>query len=136
MPVCLSLSFKMIRSHSGPGPGPGSGPAFCRSFLLLIIVFRIFWSSAFAACYYPNGRDKNLRFSREVYQPCDSGDEHSMCCALNRAYPDRCRSDGLCFSVVDLNVWRDSCTDPTWKSSSCVQLCNSGIGIQIFSSDP
>lgn len=120
----------MIDSHSSPGPGRGPGLAYSRALLVLFTVSILFWSSAHAACYRPNGTDLNAGLSKEVYQPCDSGDEHSMCCALNRSVTDRCRSDGLCFSTWDSNVWRVGCTDPTWKSSSCIKLCISGIGIQ------
>lgn len=117
-----------------PRSSPGSGPilAYSRLLPLLISVFNIFYSSSRAACYYPNGSDENARLSVEVYQPCDSGDEHSMCCALNRTIADKCRKDGLCVSTWDSNIWRDGCTDPTWKSSSCIKLCASGEGIRNF----
>ena len=105
---------------------------YSRFLILLISVFNLFYSSSRAACYYPNGSDLNARLDQEVYQPCDPGDEHSMCCALNRPFPDKCRNDGLCYSTYDSNVWRDGCTDPTWKSSSCVKLCVSGEGIGKF----
>lgn len=56
-----------------------------------------------ATCWTPWGQDRNLLYSEgpNVYEPCNKGDEFSMCCALNRPYPkvqDRCRSDGLCFN--------------------------------------
>ena len=60
----------------------------------------------------------------EKYRPCDSGSEFSMCCATF----DQCRPDGLCFSGWDGNIWRDGCTDPTWKSPNCVKLCDTGLG--------
>ncbi|KAL8781663.1 MAG: hypothetical protein Q9213_005905 [Squamulea squamosa] len=49
-----------------------------------------------------------------------------MCCATkNREIPDTPRKDGLCQNG---NVtWRESCTDPTWTSPSCVKLCITGI---------
>lgn len=58
------------------------------------------------------------------YLPCVSGDEFSMCCATF----DKCRPDGLCLSGYDGNIWRDGCTDPTWKSPSCIKLCDTGLG--------
>lgn len=131
MLVCLSMSLMMTRlrsrsrSRAGPGPGPTSGAPF----LLSIIVFALFSSSAHGTCYVPNGSDRNAGLSQEVYQPCDAGDQHSMCCALNRSQADRCRNDGLCLSAYGGIIWRESCTDPTWKSPSCIKLCDSGIGM-------
>ena len=88
---------------------------------------------AFASCYLPNGTDINALFSKEVNQPCDAGDEESMCCALNHPYSEKCRSDGLCLSNSDGNIWRESCTDRSWKSPKCIKLCDSGIGREIRS---
>lgn len=82
----------------------------------------------YASCYFPNGTDVNVVLQTEDYRACDPGDEDSMCCALNRPDPDKCRSDGLCQSAWDTNVWRESCTDRSWKSSKCIKLCNTGIG--------
>lgn len=120
-----------LRPGQGPSLGPGLSPgsAFGGSFLLSIIILGIFSSSAHGTCYVPNGTDRNAGLSAEVYLPCDPGDEHSMCCASNRSVPDKCRSDGLCLSGNDGIVWRESCTDPTWKSPSCIKLCNVGKGI-------
>ena len=42
------------------------------------------------------------------------------------SYPNRCLSDGLCSGGG--HVFRDSCTDPTWKSPFCLQLCTVGNG--------
>ena len=87
-------------------------------------------SWTYANCYLPNGTDVNAHLTQgDVYQPCDSGDEFSMCCALNRTPADKCRSDGLCQSTFDNNIWRDSCSDPYWKSPKCVKLCDHGIGM-------
>ena len=122
--------FKMITSRSGPGLGPG--PACRRSLPLVIAVYSIFWSSAHATCYNPNGSNRNEGLSPEIYRPCDPGDVHSMCCALNRVNADKCRGDGLCLSGDGPIVWRESCTDPTWESSKCIKLCDSGKGIKRF----
>lgn len=124
----------MIKSgpSSGSGSGSGSFLAYSCSLVLFISVFNLFYSSSRAACYFPNGSDENYRLSNDVYQPCDPGDEHSMCCALNRTVADKCRKDGLCLSTYDSNIWRGGCTDSTWKSSSCVKLCAFEEGIQKF----
>ncbi|KAL9033007.1 MAG: hypothetical protein Q9214_007716 [Letrouitia sp. 1 TL-2023] len=43
-----------------------------------------------------------------------------MCCQ-NTTY-EVCRPDGLC-DGSDNQIWRESCTDPTWKSPRCIKLC-------------
>lgn len=117
----------MIISYSSPGQGLVL--ASRRPLLLLITVFSIFWLSAHATCYFPNGTDRNAGRNGEPFQPCNPGDEHSMCCGLNLNVKEQCRSDGLCFAPSDSNVWRDACTDPTWKSPSCIRLCVFGMGM-------
>ena len=100
-----------------------------RYHIICFLVWLLFSSNAHGNCYWPNGTDRNaLLLQGDVYQPCNGGDKFSMCCATNRTPADRCRSDGLCQSTYDNNVWRDSCTDPYWKSPSCVKLCDHGIG--------
>lgn len=99
---------------------------------LILFCLGSFPSRVFAAtsCYRPNGTDVNAvyraQFLKPVYEPCNAGDEHSMCCAMQRNIPDKCRSDGLCLNEFKNLVWRDSCTDPTWKSPHCVKLCTQG----------
>ena len=78
------------------------------------------------SCYRPNGQIvKDLD-----YEPCDqaAAPNGTMCCNLNRAsFPDTCASNGLCRNGGDF--FRDSCTDPTWKSPMCLQqLCTTGFG--------
>lgn len=99
------------------------------SFGSVIIYLHIFLFEAFAACYWPNGTDVNEHLNLYDYQPCDISSEESMCCALNRYFPDECRSDGLCLGSrwPDKGIWRDSCTDPTWKSPKCLKLCTQGL---------
>lgn len=91
------------------------------------ILFSLISAKAYSTCYFPDGTDANKPLPSPVFQPCDSSGGDSMCCALNRPSPDKCRSDGLCESQLDLNVWRESCTDPSWKSPKCIQLCTNGI---------
>lgn len=81
-------------------------------------------TSISAICYTPNGTDTKLIGGQDWYQPCNAHAEFSMCCALNRGNKsDRCRGDGLCVNDVGGHLWRESCTDPTWQSSSCLKLC-------------
>lgn len=106
-------------SLSSPGD-PGSTPSH---FLIQIVYFfGVLCLSTYAACYFPNGSDRNAEYDSEVYQPCNRSAEHSMCC---RANDHKCRSDGLCYDAWTRLVWRESCTDPTWNSSACVKLCTS-----------
>lgn len=97
-------------------------------FVPWLVILSRFFGTAHASCYFPNGTDMNTLFPQDIYLPCNGGDVDSMCCALNRNFPDKCRSDGLCLSTFDGNAWRDGCTDRTWQSPKCVSLCNSGIG--------
>jgi hypothetical protein len=50
---------------------------------------------------------------------------HSMCCRTNDTTPDNCRPDGLCQDTIETQrlVWRESCTDPTWRAAECLKLC-------------
>ena len=106
---------------------------FSRLTFLLYFFVQIFWSFTHAACYFPNGVDmKESTFQPAPdYSPCNTGGEHAMCCARW----DTCRFDGLCFtSFGSKEVFRDGCTDRTWKSPSCVKLCIDGICKQKSSS--
>lgn len=70
------------------------------------------------SCYYPNG-DPSIG---EIDIPCNtSGD--SPCC------PDQwqCESNGLCFLENEGYYGRYTCTDQTWQSSSCPQICTHGM---------
>ncbi|KAI4115334.1 MAG: hypothetical protein LQ345_004046 [Seirophora villosa] len=92
----------------------------------LYLLPTLFIPGLFAAnCYRPDGE----LVTDPSYVPCNqaAADTGSMCCALNRSsYPDQCLSNGLCGGGG--NIFRDSCTDPTWKSPMCLQLCTTGFG--------
>lgn len=83
--------------------------------------------TASANCYLRNGTNRNgdTTGAAAAYQPCLPGDPVSMCCSV---YFDQCRSDGLCYDGT--NLWRESCTDPTWQSTSCIKLCVNGTGME------
>lgn len=98
---------------------------------VLVSFFEIFYSSAHAACYFPNGIDMKVFDKTFNYSLCNSGKEFSMCCAAGNG----CRPDGLCFVDSTGLIYRKGCTDPTWASPSCVKLCYNGIGTLIPSSD-
>lgn len=83
--------------------------------------------SVAADCYFPSG------LLNELYQPCDRSNEHSMCCGTREL--DRCRKDGLCFDAPNNDIWRGSCTDPTWNSPACIKLCVEGTGTLLIMVD-
>ncbi|KAL9012415.1 MAG: hypothetical protein Q9173_002821 [Seirophora scorigena] len=76
-------------------------------------------------CYHPDG----ALITDPDYIPCkpENAAIGSSCCALKRIpYPDRCLPNGLCGNGDDL--YRDSCTDPTWGNPLCPQLLLSALG--------
>lgn len=66
--------------------------------------------------------------------------EVSMCCrsiVVAGDPPDACLPNGLCVNTAGTapTYWRESCTDPTWKSPICLtafDIC-SLVGIQLSS---
>ncbi|KAL8885102.1 MAG: hypothetical protein Q9215_006987 [Flavoplaca cf. flavocitrina] len=109
-------------------------PSRQRNRLVATTIFLHIVAFASANCFLPNGTDRNsiLWDSHGIdYQPSGYGspsDDFQMCCATNnRETPDVPRKDGLCNDLA--GIWRESCTDPTWKSPSCVKLCIDGVGM-------
>lgn len=102
--------------------------------LSLTISLLLLWVSRTVSvqCYNPNGTPVN-----PDYQPCHSG-QQSMCCASNRTGTgiNVCRPDNLCDDADISTVWRQSCTDPTWKDPSCIQLCNNGFAAGLVRENP
>ena len=102
---------------------PVQSIAMAVSDVLLLLSALFTRSLVEATCYRPNGQPVN----DPRVQPCNQagGDTVSMCCGLNRIrYPDQCLSNGLCSGGG--NVFRNSCTDKTWKSPLCLNLCTTG----------
>ena len=60
-----------------------------------------------------------------------------MCCAIRRdgGSADICEKNGLCGNpLIDQNdFWRESCTDQSWQSESCLKLCVNGEGTVVVS---
>ncbi|KAI1079080.1 hypothetical protein F5B20DRAFT_581497 [Whalleya microplaca] len=86
---------------------------------------------AATTCYRPDGSAVD-----STYRACNGTAEYSMCChtgvVLANGDPynggDACGSGasyGLC-GITGTQLWRESCTDPTWKSSACLKLCADG----------
>lgn len=66
-------------------------------------------------CYYPNGELSTGD------QPCSS-DSDSACCPLNW----ECLSNGLCHLENAGYLGRYTCSDQTWKSANCPNICTHG----------
>lgn len=89
------------------------------------------------ACYTPGGKNINEQLDQPngaLYVACNLSAPVSMCCATgpNRTYQDVCVSNGFCHNAFygDRDqLWRESCTDPTWKDPACIKLFVNGSGI-------
>jgi hypothetical protein len=103
------------------------------TFLLAVglIIWKVEHTSA--TCYMPNG----TAVLNDAFQPCNQTTQFSMCCGTNWTNGfievDVCLPNGLCLnhnqdgSNTPL-YWRDTCTDPTWKSPNCIQnLCSTQV---------
>lgn len=91
----------------------------------------LFSHSSAAACFLPNGTDRNtLPGTRPGdFLPCDATAKVSMCCAIGRQKDlDICLPGGLCKNKETGVHWRESCTDKNWKSSACIKLFVDGPG--------
>jgi hypothetical protein len=92
--------------------------------IVLVSLSRHF-SPVLATCYMPNG----TAIDNVAFQPCNQvTDTISMCCGTNwttgGVSPDVCLPNGLCMNTGGGLYWRESCTDPTWKSPYCLaNLC-------------
>jgi len=103
--------------------------------VLMLVLYICSQSSA--TCYLPNGTIPDgqtlVRHPEWEYEPCNNNTKFSMCCRTNLpnsdVYKDSCRGDGLCNLDLDQTVWRVACTDPTWQSDACVNLCTNGSGM-------
>ena len=90
-----------------------------------------------AACYTPEGLDRNTMFNVSdgyFYAPCDNVVPVSMCCAIGPGRiadgsADTCITGGLCYNQGANLYWRESCTDQTWTSPACIKLSVNGTGV-------
>lgn len=95
-------------------------------------------------CYFPNGdaiSDGSTPGANEFYLPCNQSfgnDNQHMCCKTASPFNDVCNPDGLCARDSnpglgeDQGLMRSTCTDPSWTSPSCLNLCTTGIGKWLF----
>jgi len=94
-------------------------------FLLILLLFTSLLSIATAqTCYIRNGTDRNTLIDAgpDLYQPCWTKQAFSMCCRKGPGGVDACLGNGLCINKAN-DTYRESCTDKTWQSSSCLNLC-------------
>lgn len=72
-------------------------------------------------CYSPDGS----LFPDNSYMPCISTNGvDSMCCLTNTTVPqdaDTCLASGQC--LREGAYYRDFCTDKTWRSPNCLNVC-------------
>ena len=113
-----------------------------RLILLLVATFSYLISTATvsSSCYNYNGTDRNngawdVGQGNIDYLPCNNVVSFSMCCRLNYG-ADSCLSNGLCAQGGSSNIWRESCSDSSWKSSSCLKLCVSDNGMIVLPISP
>jgi hypothetical protein len=83
-------------------------------------------------CYAPDGSVS----PGDGYLPCiNTIGIDSMCCVLNvtalqeinepATDADMCSTDGLC-QIANGEFSRNYCTDKTWKSPNCLNICTGG----------
>ncbi|KAK7439273.1 hypothetical protein Landi51_11250 [Colletotrichum acutatum] len=72
------------------------------------------------ACFVPNGTNRHDLTNANIqkYASCESSG-HGMCCNIAG---DKCQADGLCWNEEHKQLWRESCTDPTWESPKCLKF--------------
>ncbi len=74
-----------------------------------------------STCFFPDGSE--AQYSNTPYVPCKetSADGVTYCCGQN----DMCTVSGYC--IGDAGVfYRGGCTDQTWTSGLCPELCAQG----------
>src|SRR5437667_12860563 len=96
--------------------------------LLLILLSSSVVQCSSPQCYWPSGP------ADDAHAACAIG-RVSMCCYTNvtSGISDQCTSQGLCESKGV--TYRDSCTDPTFRSPYCSQLCLCKALIQLPASN-
>jgi len=95
------------------------------------VSYLISTATADTGCFNPNGTDRNLGAldvpsGTNVYAPCNTVQPYSMCCRNS----DKCLPNGLCQQAGSDIIWRESCSDQSWRSSACVKLCVSDTGMR------
>ncbi|KAI1438346.1 hypothetical protein GGR50DRAFT_685485 [Xylaria sp. CBS 124048] len=93
---------------------------------LLLFTLTLLVAGDEVTCWAPDGTPAD----NSTTVPCDKNgiQEHgvfSSCCRLDGdpGLRDLCTSAGLCLSTADGIVRRGYCTDKTWQSPTCVNVC-------------
>lgn len=84
-----------------------------------ILSFLVCKSSEFVQCYYPDGSIP----TDYIYVAC-TNNAVSSCCIPSEG--DICQDSGLCYYPPSGSLFRGACTDKTWDSSDCPQVCVAG----------
>ena len=100
-----------------------------------LLCYLISTATADTGCFNPNGTNRNIgaidvATGTEAYIPCNTVQPYSMCCRTT----DKCLPDGLCQQIGSTNIWRESCSDQSWRSPACLKLCVSETGTITFPS--
>lgn len=97
------------------------------SLLLAIASFSRLAVADEVRCWAPDGK---TQADNETVVPCNKlgiqqDGVHSSCCRLDGdlAQRDYCTTTGLCLSTLDNVPRREYCTDKTWKSPACINVC-------------
>lgn len=90
-------------------------------------------ATADTGCFNPNGTNRNVGApdvpsGTSVYAPCNTVQPYSMCCRNS----DKCLPNGLCQQSGSDIIWRESCSDQSWRSNTCVKLCVSDTGMRRY----
>ena len=97
---------------------------------LLLALSTVAIQHTYAACYWPNGQDRNIArsgYSNSTdYEPLLRDGSASMCCAEWNDRAPAPNAFGLCVDSDDV-IWRESCSDRSWESPSCLKLCAEGV---------
>ncbi|KAK4197162.1 hypothetical protein QBC40DRAFT_107950 [Triangularia verruculosa] len=89
-----------------------------RIFTVIAFMGLVQASLAVKKCYYPDGREATSD------SPCGPDTEDSMCCFKGSPHGLACLANKMCESP-DGKIIRGSCTDRTWSSPACANVCRS-----------
>lgn len=109
-----------------------------RKRILSCVVWSSFIGTSFATdCYNPDqsnrNKDPDVPTGYIYYLPCSLVTKYSVCCRAPNNGGDTCLPNGLCQGYAadgSKPLWRESCTDPTWNSPFCLNLCTTGVNAQ------
>ena len=99
-----------------------------RTLSLIALITLVQTVTASVTCYGPNGTANIEDCCGGAYSPCNG--ISGMCCALGRTINEQHQRNAWvmasCYQENNGELWRESCTDPTWQDPSCLKLCLDG----------